>query len=59
MFDINKAIKDSKLSQEEVVRLKKEIKKDYPRDQMLYELHMIRALKFRIAKSVSRRVVVR
>ena len=59
MFDINKAIKDSKLTKEEVNNLKKEVKKDYPRDQMLYELHMIRALKSRIAKPVSRRMIVR
>lgn len=59
MFDINKAIKSSGLSKKEVVHLEKEIKKDYPRDQMLYELHMIRALKTRNAKPVSRRMVVR
>jgi len=59
MFDVNKAIKGSGLSKQEVARLEKEIKKEYPRDQMLYELHMIRALKARIAKPVSRRMVVR
>ncbi len=59
MFDINKAIKDSGLSKKEVDNLKMEIKKDYPRDQMLYELHMIRALKRRIAKPVSRRMTAR
>ncbi len=45
MFNINKAVKDSGLSRAEAVRLQKEIKKDYPHDSMLYELHVIRALR--------------
>ena len=45
MFNINKAIKDSGLSRPEAIRLQKDIKKDYPHDSMLYELHVIRALK--------------
>lgn len=59
MFDINKATKDSRLSKAEIVRLEREIKKDYPHDQMLYELHMIRALKTHAARPVSRKIVVR
>ena len=59
MFDINKAIKRSGLSKKEAAYLEKEIKKDYPHDQMLYELHMIRALKTRVVKPVSRKIVVR
>ena len=45
MFNINKAIKDSRLPKAAVLRLKKEIKKDYPADELLYELHMLRALR--------------
>jgi hypothetical protein len=45
MFNVNKAIKDSGLSRAEVLRLQKEIKQDYPHDAMLYELHVIRALR--------------
>ncbi len=45
MFDINKAIRDSKLPKIEILHLQKEVKKDYPHDSMLYELHFIRALK--------------
>ena len=59
MFDISKAIKSSGLSKKEVIHLEKEIKKDYPRDQMLYELHMIRALKARNTKPASRRIAGR
>jgi len=50
MFNITKAIKDSGLSRAEAVRLQKEIKKDYPNDSMLYELHVIRALRGQKAK---------
>ena len=53
MFNINKAIKDSGLSRAEVSHLQKEIKKDYPRDPMLYELHVIRAL--RVSKKSSQK----
>ena len=59
MFDINKAIKGSSLSKKEIDILKNEVKKDYPRDQMLYELHMVRALNARVAKPASRRLVVK
>ena len=45
MFNINKAVKESGLSRAEASRLQKEIKKDYPHDSMLYELHVIRALR--------------
>lgn len=55
MFDINKAIKDSRLSKAEIVRLQKEVKKDYPHDSMLYELHMIRALKTEAMKTASQK----
>ena len=52
MFDINKAITDSRLSKAETIRLQREIKKDYPNDPMLYELHMIRALKMESKKEI-------
>ena len=56
MFDLRKAIKVSGLSKKEVISLEKEVKKEYPRDQMLYELHMIRALKVRNIKSPARKI---
>lgn len=54
MFDIHKAIKDSHLSKSVVLSLQKEIKRDYPHDSMLYELHLIRALKLRADKKFNR-----
>ena len=44
MFDLNKAILSSHLTRNEIKRLQAEIKRDYPDDSMLYELHLIRAL---------------
>lgn len=44
MFNINKAIKESKIPKEEIKRLEVEIKREFPRDRMMYELHLIRAL---------------
>ena len=60
MFDLNRAIKDSRLSKAEILRLQKEIKKDYPDDMLLYELHMIRALRpaLREKRAAHRRVGV-
>jgi len=45
MFDIKKAIKESDLPKEEIIKLEKEIKKEFPNDRMMYELHLIRVLK--------------
>ena len=59
MFDINKAIKDSGISRVELSRLQKEVKNDYPHDQLLYELHLIRALKAHLAKSIIRKTASR
>ena len=59
MFDINKAIKNSGLSKAGAARLQKEIKKDYPHDSMLYELHVIRALRIREKSSQKSARVIR
>ena len=58
MFNTKKVIKDSGLSKVETDRLQKEIKKDYPHDPMLYELHVIRVLRAKKLRknSVSHRV---
>ena len=44
MFDISKAIKESKIPKLEIKRLEMEIKREFPKDKMMYELHLIRAL---------------
>ena len=45
MFDVNKAIKESHLPKATILRLEREVKRDYPGDLLLYELHLIRALR--------------
>ena len=45
MFNINKVIKESKLSKVEMKKLEKAIFKEFPNDRMMYELHFIRALR--------------
>ena len=45
MFDVNKAIRESRLPKEMILRLEREVKRDYPGDPLLYELHLIRALR--------------
>lgn len=57
MFDVQKAIKDSRLSNREVLRLQNETRQEFPDDPMLYELHMIRALRQGIRKCVTGRRV--
>ena len=44
MFDINKAIKESRISEKEIKKLENEIKREFPNDRMMYELHLIRVL---------------
>ena len=45
MFNVNKLMKDSNLPKTKLYQLQMEVRKDYPNDSLLYELHMIRALK--------------
>ncbi|MEW5936961.1 MAG: hypothetical protein AB1665_03970 [Candidatus Thermoplasmatota archaeon] len=44
LYDIERAFKESGLSRREMERLKKKIKKEFPNDEMMYELHVVRAL---------------
>jgi len=49
IFDIKKAIKESGLAEKEVKDILTEMKKEFPDDQLMYELHVIRALQ-RVSK---------
>jgi len=49
IFNIKKAIKESGLSKKEVKHILTEIKEEFPDDQLMYELHVIRALQ-RVSK---------
>ena len=42
MYDIDAAFKSSGLTQEEFERIKQEVRSEFPNDEMMYELHIIR-----------------
>jgi hypothetical protein len=46
MFDLEKAERECKLSKNEIEKIKKIVKREFPHDKLMYELHLIRALKF-------------
>jgi hypothetical protein len=46
MFDVEKAMKESGLSRKEITKIEREVRREFPNDQMMYELHLIRAFMF-------------
>ena len=44
MYDVETAFKKSGLSSKEIERIKQQVQKDFPNDDMMYELHIIRIL---------------
>ena len=44
MYDIEAAFKNSGLTPEEINRIKQEVRSDFPNDDMMFELHVIRIL---------------
>jgi hypothetical protein len=44
IFDIEKAFENSGLSLSQIEKIKKEIRREFPDDEMMYELHVIRAI---------------
>ena len=44
MYDIEAAFKNSGLTEEEFERIKSEVRSDFPDDDMMFELHVIRIL---------------
>jgi len=45
MYDIDAAFKNSGLSAEEIEKIKRDVRREFPNDDMMYELHIIRILK--------------
>ena len=45
MYDIETAFKNSGLSAQEIEKIKREVRNEFPNDDMMYELHIIRILK--------------
>lgn len=46
LFDIEKLLKNSKLSDKQKENLLKELREEFPQDEMLFELHLIRAIEY-------------
>jgi len=44
MFNIEKIIKESGLSDKVIKKLEKEVREEFPTDEMMYELHLMRAI---------------
>ncbi len=45
IFDTKRLIKELGISQEEYKELEKTVKKEFPQDEMMFQLHLLRALK--------------
>lgn len=46
LYDIEKLLKGLKISEEEKEKIIREIKEEFPNDEMLYELHVFRMVQF-------------
>lgn len=46
MFDYEALAKEYNIGQEALLQLEKEVRQDFPDDEMMFELHMIRALEW-------------
>lgn len=44
LFDVERAARESGLSEKEVKKIKKMARKEFPRDRMMCELHLVRAV---------------
>lgn len=44
MFDIKKVAKEYNISIEQIAKIKREVRKEFPRDEVMYELHVLRAI---------------
>ena len=53
LFDIDKAAKEASLSEEMYNQIKKEVHKEFPYSEMMYELHVLRAIKHEITKNMT------
>ena len=44
-FDYQKVAKEMNLSDTTLKKIEKEVKKEFPKDKMMYELHVLRAVR--------------
>lgn len=46
MFDYESLAREYNINHETLAQLEKEVREEFPRDEMMFELHMIRALRW-------------
>jgi hypothetical protein len=46
-FDYQKVAREMKVPDEILKKIEKEVKQEFPKDKMMYELHVLRALRSR------------
>jgi len=44
MFDIEKIVEKSGLSKRVIKQIEQEVRKEFPKDEAMYELHLLRAI---------------
>ena len=44
MFNVEKIVKNSGLSPKVIRKIEKEVRREFPKDEMMYELHLMRAI---------------
>lgn len=53
MFNIEKIIKEAGLPMELVKTIEEEVRQEFPKDEMMYELHLMRAIETEKNKGLS------
>lgn len=54
IFDTRRIARELEVSEEDYEKLEKEIKAEFPGDEMMFELHFLRALKYLASKTESK-----
>lgn len=52
MFDVEKIVKESGLPEELIRKIQEEVRKEFPKDEMMYELHLMRAIETEKGKNL-------
>lgn len=57
-FDYKKVAREMKVPDVILKKIEKEIKEEFPKDEMMYELHVLRALKSKYLEKVSGQKII-
>jgi len=53
-FDYQKLAREMKMPYTTLKKIEKEVKKEFPRDKMMYELHVLRAVRSRYWQKIDK-----